>query len=247
MKLVKVLALAMVLMLAMGSLAMAEGMTYLVGTNPEFAPFEFVGDDGEVQGIDVDIIKAIVAKVDATGIVQMESMAFDALIPALVSGKIDMTIAAMTITEERKQNVLFSEPYFDATQVIVVKEGSDIQGEADLANKKIGVQLGTTGDLYVTDGVEGADVQRFEKALDAIQDVASGRLDAVVVDEGPASAYVGEVAGLVILADRMSNEQYGIAMRLEDAELCGKVNEALAELQADGTLQSIIEAYQQGE
>lgn len=243
-QLLKVLVMALVLALSVSGFAMAEAKTYIVGTNPEFAPFEFIGDDGQPTGIDMDIIVAVMQKADPGCTVQIESMAFDGLVPALASGKIDMSIAAMTITEEKKKNILFSDSYFDATQVIVVKEDSDIAGEADLQGKKIGVQLGTTGDIYVTDNIEGAQISRFEKVLDVVQDVAAGRLDAVVVDEGPAMTYTAQVPGLKILSDRLSDEHYGIAMRLEDTELCEKVNQALAELKQDGTLQQIVEKYQ---
>ncbi len=240
----KVLALAIALMLVVSGLAMAEPKTYIVGTNPEFAPFEFVGDDGSVQGIDVDIIKAIFTKIDPENKVEILSMSFDGLIPAMISGKIDLAIAGMSVTEDRLKTVSFTDAYFDATQKIIVKTGSDIAGEAGLEGKKIGVQMGTTGDLYVTDNVKGAEVARFDKALDAIQDVISGRLDAVVVDQGPAEAYVKQVGeALTILPDNLSEEVYAIPVKKEDTELLEQMNKALAELKEDGTIQAIIDSY----
>jgi polar amino acid transport system substrate-binding protein len=229
------------LVLALGAVGLAEDTTLVVGTNAEFAPFEFIGDDGQVTGIDIDLINAIGEKIGMT--IQIENMSFDALIPALASGKIEATISGMTITEERKQSVLFSDPYYQASQKIIVKEGSAIAGEADLAGKKIGVQLGTTGDLYVTEKFTDATVDRYDKGIDAVQDLVNGRLDAVVIDEEPANVFVSQAQGLVILEDRLSDEAYGIALPLGQDELLAKINQALSELKADGTLDAIYEKY----
>jgi ABC-type amino acid transport substrate-binding protein len=229
------------LVLALGAVGLAEDTTLVVGTNAEFAPFEFIGDDGQVTGIDIDLINAIGEKIGMT--IQIENMSFDALIPALASGKIEATISGMTITEERKQSVLFSDPYYQASQKIIVKEGSAIAGEADLAGKKIGVQLGTTGDLYVTEKFTDATVDRYDKGIDAVQDLVNGRLDAVVIDEEPANVFVSQAQGLVILEDRLSDEAYGIALPLGQDELLAKINQALSELKADGTLDATYEKY----
>ena len=229
------------LVLALGAVGLAEDTTLVVGTNAEFAPFEFIGDDGQVTGIDIDLINAIGEKIGMT--IQIENMSFDALIPALASGKIEATISGMTITEERKQSVLFSDPYYQASQKIIVKEGSAIAGEADLADKKIGVQLGTTGDLYVTEKFTDATVDRYDKGIDAVQDLVNGRLDAVVIDEEPANVFVSQAQGLVILEDRLSDEAYGIALPLGQDELLAKINQALSELKADGTLDATYEKY----
>jgi polar amino acid transport system substrate-binding protein len=175
--------------------------------------------------------------------IQIENMSFDALIPALGSGKIDGAISGITITEERKQSVLFSDPYYAASQKIIVKDGSAIKAEADLAGKAIGVQLGTTGDLYVTDNVKDANVQRYDKGIDAVQDLINGKLDAVVIDEEPANVFVKQTQGLVVLADRLSDEQYGIALPLGKDDLLAKINQALADLKADGTVDQIYAKY----
>lgn len=229
------------LVLALGVAGFAEDTTLVVGINAEFAPFEYIGDDGQPAGIDIDLINAIGEKIGMT--IQIENMSFDALIPALASGKIEAAISGITITEERKQSVLFSDPYYQASQKIIVKEGSAIAGEADLAGKKIGVQLGTTGDLYVTDTFTDATVERYDKGIDAVQDLVNGRLDAVVIDEEPANVFVSQAQGLVILADRLSDEAYGIAMPLGQDELMAKINQALGELKADGTLDAIYAKY----
>lgn len=241
----RILLVALTLALAISIPGMAESTTLVVGTNAEFAPFEFMGDDGKPTGIDMDLINAIGAKAGLT--IQIENMAFDALIPALDSGKIGAVISGMTITEERKQSVLFSDPYYQASQKIIVKDGSAIKAEADLAGKHIGVQLGTTGDLYVTDKFTDATVERYDKGIDAVQDLVNGKLDAVVIDEEPANVFVSQAQGLVVLADRLSDEQYGIALPLGQDDLLAKINQALADLKADGTLDSIYAKYKTAE
>ena len=238
----RILLAALIMVLTMSMTGLAEGTQLIVGTNPEFPPFESIGDSGEVVGIDIDIINAIGEKIGMT--VTIESMDFDALIPSLGSGKINAAIAGMTNTEERRKSVLFTDPYFQASQKIIVKEGSPIAAEADLAGKHIGVQLGTTGDLYVTEKFADATIDRYNKGIDAVQDLVNGKLDAVVIDEAPAGVFVNQAPGLVILADRLSDEVYSIALPLGQDDLCAKMNEALAALKADGTLDKIIASYQ---
>ena len=142
---VLILSLCMVL-----TASSALGESVKVGTNAEFPPFEFIADDGSIQGFDIELISAIL---DLAGIeYTVESMEFDALPAALAAGQIDIAIAGMTISEEKSQSVLFSEPYFSATQKIIVLADSPIKTVEDIkAGMKIGVQLGTTGDIYVTD------------------------------------------------------------------------------------------------
>lgn len=237
-------------MLAACTVCFAEGETVLrVGTNPEFAPFEYVGDSGEVEGIDADIIAEVAKDLGMT--VQMESMEFDALVPALMANQLDVVIAGMTITEEKKQSVLFSDPYFTATQVVIVTEGSAIATEADLAGKKVGVQLGTTGDLLISDPAYGvAEVARYSKGLDAAMDLKNGRLDAVVIDTLPAKQFVASLGGLVVKDDILTTadtESYGIAVKLEDTELMEKINASLKRMQEDGTFDQIVLKYVEGE
>ncbi len=241
----RILLVALVLALTLAIPGMAESAPLVVGTNAEFAPFEFIGDDGNPTGIDIDLINAIGEKIGVA--IQIENMSFDALIPALTSGKIGATISGMTITEERKKSVLFSDPYYAASQKIIVKDGSAVASEADLAGKTIGVQLGTTGDLYVTDTIKDATVQRYDKGIDAVQDLINGKLDAVVIDEEPANVFLSQTQGLVVLADRLSDEQYGIALPMGQDELLAKINGALADLKADGTLDTIYAKYKTAE
>lgn len=234
-------------LLAFGAscLADADSTVLRVGTNPEFPPFEYVGDTGEIEGIDVEIINAIAADLGMT--VQMEAMDFDALVPSLTSGKLDVAIAGMTITDERKESVLFSDPYFNATQVVILREDSDINTVEDLAGKKIGVQLGTTGDIMISEPEYGAgEISRYNKAMDAALDLQNGRLDAVVIDTLPARQFVLSLEGLIIRDDILVDapvESYGIAVPMGQDELIEQINASLAKMMEDGTFDAILVKY----
>lgn len=244
MKKIVSLILAAAMLLAC-SVCFAEGETVMhVGTNPEFAPFEYVDDNGEIAGIDVDIMNEIGKDLGVT--IEMQAMEFDALVPSLASGKLDATIAGMSITDERKQSVLFSDPYFTSTQVVILPEGSEIATIDDLKGKKIGVQLGTTGDIYVTENLEGAEVSRYNKGMDAALDVLNGRLDAVVIDTLPAKQFVASLTGLVVHDEILTDvevEPYGIAVQLGQEELIEKINASLKRMQEDGTFDAILLKY----
>ena len=151
-------------------------------TNAEFPPYEY-HENNTIVGIDADIARAIA---DQMGMeLEIQDMAFDSLIPAIQSGKADFAAAGMTVNEERLRNVDFTETYAEAAQVIIVKEGSAIAAPADLTGKKIGVQTGTTGDIYADD-VENAEVQRFNKGMEAVMALTQDKLDAVIIDREPA-------------------------------------------------------------
>ncbi|MDO4548624.1 MAG: transporter substrate-binding domain-containing protein [Clostridia bacterium] len=239
----KLFSLILALTMLVASAAFAE--SYTIGTNPEFPPFEYVDDNGEIAGIDVEIVEAIFAKIDPEAEIVFEAMDFDAIIPAMVSGRVDIGAAAFSVTEERKVSVDFSIPYFDAVQAIIVKADSDIETEEDLVGKKIGVQLGTTGDIYVTTYIE-SEISRFNKGIDAVQDVIAGRLDAVVIDDAPAGVFVSQSEELKLLDVKLNsgNEQYALAIAKGNEELLSQIDAALEELIADGTISSIIASFQ---
>ena len=170
----------------------AEDNTLVMATNAEFPPYEYHEGD-EVVGIDVDIASAIA---DELGMeLKVEDMAFDSIIPAVTSGKADIGAAGMTVTPDREESVAFTDTYAHATQVIIVKEGSEIAGPDDLVGKTIGVQLGTTGDLYATD-IEDATVEQYNKGFEAVQALTQDKIDAVVIDGEPAKEFVAESEGL---------------------------------------------------
>ena len=225
----------------------ADGGTLRMGTNATFPPYEFVGDDGNVQGIDADIAAAIADKLGMK--LEITDMEFDSLIPALQSDTIDVALAGMTVTPDRQENVDFSDSYATGVQVIIVPEDSDITGPDDLANDKmIGVQQGTTGHIYCSDtpknGGFGEDhVTAYPNGASAIQALQTGKVDAVVIDNEPAKAFVAENPGLKILDTEYVTEDYAIAVKKGNTELLDQINETLAKLKADGTLQSIIDKY----
>lgn len=228
---------------AEGSAALADGVL-TVGTNAEFPPFEYVGDDGEPDGFDIALIKAIGEKLGVS--VEVENMEFDSLVSS-IGNKIDVAIAGMTVTDERKNSVDFSNSYYDAVQYVIVPEGSEIASFDDLAGKAIGVQLGTTGDFIASDDVEGASVSQYNKAVDAVNDLINGRVDCVIIDKNPALVFETKFAGQVKAIDgaqfNFEVEDYAIALPKGDAILADQINTALDELKADGTFDALVEEY----
>lgn len=219
----------------------ADGGTLRMGTNATFPPYEFVGDDGNVQGIDADIAAAIADKLGMK--LEITDMEFDSLIPALQSDTIDVALAGMTVTPDRQENVDFSDSYAKGVQVIIVKDGSDIASPDDLEGKNIGVQTGTTGDICCTDDYGQEHVKQFNNGPLAVAALVNGQVDCVVIDQEPAKNYVAANSGLKILDTAYADEDYAIAIKKGNTELLDKVNGALKELEGDGTLQSIVDKY----
>lgn len=222
--------------------ALADGVL-TVGTNAEFPPFEYVNDNGEPDGFDIALIKAIGEKLGVE--VEVENMEFASLISSIGS-KIDVAIAGMTVTEERKESVDFSDSYYDAVQYVVLPADSEIATAADLENKAIGVQLGTTGDFIASD-IAGATVSQYNKAVDAVNDLINGRVECVIIDKNPALVFEGKFEGQVVAVDGaqfgFEPEQYAIAMPKGDAALVEQVNAALEEIKADGTFDELVKTY----
>lgn len=216
-----------------------EKETLVMATNAEFPPYEYYeGED--VVGIDAEMAAAVAEELGME--LKIEDMAFDSIIPAVESGKADMGVAGMTVTEDRLKNVNFSDTYAEATQVVIVKEDSDIAGPDDLTGKKVGVQLGTTGDIYASD-IEDATVEQYNKGFEAVQALSQGKIDAVVIDGQPAQEFVKEVEGLKILDEAFTEEEYAIAIAKDNEELLEKVNKALASLKESGKLDEIVGKY----
>ena len=242
----KILAIALICMLSLTGMAMAE--TLKMATNAAFPPYEFYDDEtGEIVGIDAEVAAAICEKLGYE--LEIVDMDFDAIIPAVTTGKIDFGMAGMTVTEERMQSVDFTTSYATGIQVVIVKEGSEITSVDDLfaegASHKIGVQQGTTGDLYASWDIEDeglGSVERFKTGTDAVLALTSGKVDCVIIDNEPAKNYVAANEGLVILDTEYAVEDYAIALA-KDSELTEQINAALEELIADGTVQAIIDKY----
>lgn len=220
----------------------------VVGTNPEFPPFEFVGNDGKIDGYDVALMNEVGKRAGFE--VEWKSMDFDALIMAMETGGIDVAISGMTATEERKKQVDFSDTYFNASQVMIVKTDNDtIKTFQDLKGKNVGVQQGTTGDLMISEGdsaciVEGVTVKRMNKGADAVLDLINGGVDAVVIDQNPAEEFVKANEGKIkVVTDEAANEEYAIAIPKSKQELKEAINGALKEMKEDGTLDQFAEQY----
>jgi len=218
-----------------------------MATNAAFPPYEMISDNGGFEGIDVEIATQIAQKLGLELVV--DDMEFGSVITSVQGGKSDIAMAGLTVTEERKQNVDFTESYATGVQVIIVPEGSDIQTVDDLANDKmIGVQDGTTGYIYcsspVEDGGYGEDhVTSYPNGAMAIEALKGGKVDAVVIDNEPAKAFVQANAGLKILDTEYIVENYAIGISKDNNGLRDAVNNALKELIADGSVKLIVDKY----
>ena len=219
----------------------AAGGKLVMATNAEFPPYEYHDGDA-IVGIDAEIAKAIA---DELGMeLEIEDIAFDSIIPEIVSGKADMGLAGMTVTEDRMQSVDFSDTYAKASQKIIVTEDSEIASPDDLKGVIVGVQLGTTGDIYVSDlEADGTTVERYSKGFEAVQALSQGKIDAVVIDGEPAKTFVAETQGLKILDESFTDEEYAIAVKKGNTELLEKINGALKTLKDNGTLDEIVAKY----
>ena len=214
--------------------------TLVMATNAEFEPYEYhEGDD--IVGIDADIAQAICDKLGYE--LKIEDMEFDSILPAVQSGKADFGAAGMTVTEDRATQVDFSDSYYTGVQVIIVTDDSDITEPDDLKGKKIGVQQGTTGDIYSTDDFGDDNVERFNKGMEAVQALQQGKIDAVIIDNQPAKTFVEENEGLKILETSYVEEDYALAIKKGNDDLVKKVNDAIKELKEDGTFDKIVAKY----
>lgn len=220
-----------------------ETETLVMATNAEFPPYEY-WEGEKVVGIDAEIAEAIAEELGME--LKIEDMAFDSIITAVTSGKADIGAAGMTVTEDRLENVNFSDTYATATQVVIVTEDSDIASPDDLVGKKVGVQLGTTGDIYAED-IEDATIERYNKGFEAVQALMQNKIDAVIIDNQPAKVFVTENEGLKILDEAFTDEEYAIAIAKENTELLEKVNTALANLKESGKLDEIVAKYIEAE
>ena len=215
-----------------------EAGKLVAATSPDFPPFESI-EGGEVVGIEVDILNLICKELGVElEIVQMD---FDSVLLGIQSAKYDCGMSGITASEDRKENMLFTTPYYNAAQVIVVKEGSAIAGKADLEGKKVSVQTGTTADEGCTEA--GLDVSAFAANADAKAALTTGKVDAWVVDNLTAIQMVEEGDGLVILEEKMTDEPYAFAFAFGSEDLVAAIDEVLVKLIADGTIESIFANY----
>ena len=219
----------------------------IMATNAAFPPYEYY-EGTTVVGIDAEIAAAIAEKLGLE--LEIDDMEFDAITEAVKGGKADMGMAGMTVTDERKESVDFTDSYATGVQSVIVTEDSDITSVDDLfatgASHVVGVQRNTTGDIYTTGDIEDAGlgtIDRYSTGADAVQALKTGKVDCVVIDNEPAKAFVAEVEGLKILDTAYAVEDYAIAMSKDNTALYEAVNAALKELIADGTVQAIVDKY----
>ena len=223
-----------------GEFTTIEEGKLIMSTNAAFPPYEMTTDDGGFAGIDVEIAEAIAEKLGLE--LQIDDMEFTAALEAAQSGMSDMAMAGITINEDRLAVMDFSETYATGIQVVIVKEGSDVTLD-NLGEQLIGVQNGTTGWQFCTGDYGDDHVAAFDNGITAVQALLGDQVDCVVIDQGPAEVFVAENPGLTILETEYAVEDYAIGVAKGNTALVDAVNGALAELTADGTIQSIIEKY----
>ena len=225
---------------AASELKTVEAGKLIMSTNAAFPPYEMVADDGSFEGIDVEVAGAIAGKLGLELVV--DDMDFDAALLAVQQNKSDIVMAGVTVTEDRQLIMNFSDSYATGVQVVIVKEGSDVTLD-NLGEKMIGTQRGTTGYIY-TSGDYGDDhVTAYDNGASAVQALLNGQVDCVVIDSAPAEAFVAANAGLTILDTEYVTENYAIGVNKDNTALLDAINQALAELTADGTIQSIVDRY----
>ena len=218
----------------------AEKPKLVMATNATFPPYEYVSKT-EIDGIDPAIVRKIADRLGYR--LEIQDMSFDSVIAAVQSGKADIAASGITVTEERRKQVHFTDPYVIAKQVIIVRENSPITGVADLKNKRIGVQHGTTGDLYVTENIQ--EPERYAHGSVAVAALAAGKLDAVVVDSEPAGVYVGQRSNLKILPEPLTYEEYAFAIGKHNKDLLLAFNAELTRMKETGELESIRHYYEE--
>lgn len=242
----KLLALTLAVMMVWTISATALADELHMATNANFPPYEYY--DGEtIVGIDAEVAKAIADKLGMDLVI--DDMEFGAIIVAVQTGKADMGMAGMTVTEERLQSINFTDSYATGIQSIIVKEGSAITSVDDLylegKDWQIGTQEATTGAIYAADDFDGktGTVYTYKNGADAVAALVAGKLDCVIIDNQPAMKFVEANEGLVILETAYAVEDYAICIAKDNTELLEKVNAALNELIADGTVQAIVDKY----
>ena len=223
-----------------GEFTTIEEGKLIMSTNAAFPPYEMTTDDGGFEGIDVEIAQAIANQLGLE--LEIDDMEFTAALEAAQSGMSDMVMAGVTVNEDRLAVMDFSNTYATGVQVVIVKEGSDVTLD-NLGEQLIGVQNGTTGWQFCSDEFGDDHVSAFDNGITAVPALMQDQVDCVVIDQGPAEVFVSENAGLTILETEYAVEDYAIGVAKGNEGLLNAINTALAELQADGTIQSIIDKY----
>lgn len=211
-----------------------------VGTNAEFQPFEYL-ENGKIVGFDVDLIEEIAKSMGKE--IQWKNIAFDGLLPALQAKKLDIIIAGMTATKEREKFVNFSQTYYEANQMMIIhKENPTVNSFDNLKGHDVGVVLGYTGDIVVSE-LDGVKIHRYNAASEAIMALKAQKIEVVVLDSEPAKNYAKQNSDLALIDTDVAKEKYAIAVRKNDKELVEAIDKALNELKANGTYDKLIKKY----
>lgn len=237
------LALLMLIPCALlGGCAKKTNGELVMATNAAFPPYEYYDND-KIVGIDAEIAAAIADELGMT--LKIVDIEFDSIVAGVETGKYDMGMAGMTVTEDRLKSVNFSTSYAKGVQVVIVKEGSAIKTVDDLSDSsaKIGVQIATTGDIYATDDYGSDRVISYNNGADAVEALKSGKVDCVIIDNEPAKSFVSANSGLKILDTTYADEDYAICVSKDKAELLTKINAALEKLISNGKVQEIVDKY----
>ena len=227
--------------------ASEETTTFIMGIDPEYPPFSYLGDDGEYTGFDVEICRAACEKLGWD--FEVFGVNWDEKLVQLDSNECDCVWSGMTILDSMYEaGYVISEPYYDNTQVLLVKSDSGFASSADLAGKDVAVQLGTSGESLLNGDLADLaatfnKVVTCDSFLKCFTELGGGAVDAVFVDLPVATSYAAENDGYTIINENLGAEQYGIAFRSGDEELCEAIEGAVAELVADGTYAEIAENY----
>lgn len=217
-----------------------EAGKLIMSTNAAFPPYEMVADDGSFEGIDVEIAGAVAKKLGLELVV--DDMDFDAALLAVQQEKSDIVMAGVTVNEDRKMVMNFSDTYSKGVQVVIVKEGSDVTLD-NLGDQMIGTQRGTTGYIYASGDYGEDHVTAYDNGASAVQALANGQVDCVIIDSAPAEAFVAANPGLAILDTEYTSEDYAIGLNKDNTALLEAINGALKELTEDGTIPAIVEKY----
>jgi len=226
--------------------AAAAATKIRVASDATYPPFETIDEKTkELDGFDIDLFKAIAKKANLD--VEFVNIGFDPLLAGMAQCQYDAAISAITITDERKKNMTFSDPYFQAGQAITVGAKNDaIKTDADLKGKTIGTQLGTTGDILAKK-IDGANVKSYDTVDLAFQDLINGQVEAVVADNVPSEGFVGKnVDKIKVVGNLLTSEDYGISVCKKNPDLLAKINKGLAEVKADGVIDQLTAKWVKG-
>ncbi|MDO4492269.1 MAG: transporter substrate-binding domain-containing protein [Clostridia bacterium] len=217
----------------------------VIATSPDFPPFESLDAENNPVGIEMELMALVAAELGVE--LDVQQMDFDSVLPGIIAGKYTVGVSGISVTDARKKNSLFTDPYCLAAQAIVVKEGSPIASKADLDGKKIAVQSGTTAEAFTMG--QGYDVLSFAANPDAELALTTGKVQAWVIDDLTAKEMVDEYNAkssekLVVLDEPMTTEPYAFALKLGNDELCSAINDIINKLVADGTVASLFEKYE---